>query len=99
MKDIIDLVKIVTKTKLREVELLGGKDTANSRMREFYEMVVDGRIASDDEAAGYFYNSDKAFPAYQKLRKSLKDRLVNSLFVIDLKQASYTDRQRAYYEC
>jgi len=99
MKDIIDLVRIVTRTKLRDVELLGGKDAGGSRMREFYEMVVDGRISTDEEAAGYFYNTDKAAPAYQKLRKSLKDRLVNSLFIIDLKQASYTDRQRAYYEC
>lgn len=99
MKDLIDLVKIVTKTKLREVELLGNKDDAGSKMREFYEMVADGRVATDEEAASYFYSADKASPAYQKLRRSLKDRLLNSLFVIDLKQPSYTDRQRAYYEC
>lgn len=100
MKDLKDLVQIVTKTKLRSVELIGGAGEGEgvSRLQEFYDLVSEGRFYDDDEAAEYFYSNNKNYPGYQKLRKTLKDRLVNSLFVIDLKQASYTDRQKAYYE-
>lgn len=99
MKDLIDLTQIITRTKLRSVELIGN-DTGEgtSKLQEFYDLVSEGSFADDDEAAGHFYGKGKSHPGYQKLRKTLKDRLVNSLFVIDLKQASYTDRQKAYYE-
>jgi len=100
MKDLIELANIVTKTKLRNVELLTN-DQNDSKIQQFYDMVADSCFQDDDEAAVHFYGEekDKRTPSYQKLRKSLKDRLVNSLFIIDLKRASYTSRQKAYYEC
>ena len=101
MKDLIDLTQIITRTKLRSVELIGN-DTGEgtSKLQEFYDLVSEGRFADDDEAAEHFYGKGKGknHPSYQKLRKTLKDRLVNSLFVIDLKQASYSSRQKAHYE-
>ncbi|HQU58490.1 MAG: hypothetical protein KDD02_06520 [Phaeodactylibacter sp.] len=99
MRDLIDLVNIVTRTKLRSVELIGDNSDGSSKMQEFYDLIADGSFSEDDEAAAHFYGADKSTPSFQKLRKNLKDRLVNSLFIIDLKQASYTDRQKAYYEC
>lgn len=99
MRDLLDLVKIVTKAKLRSVELIGSEDGRTSKLEEFYNLLVEERFKDDDEAAAYFYGGDKRSPSYQKLRKMLKDRLINYLFIIDLKQPSYTDRQTAYYEC
>lgn len=99
MRDLIELTNIVTKTKIRSVELVGSAGDRSSKLQEFYDLIADGRFTEDDEVAGYLYSADKKAPAYQKLRKTLKDRLINSLFIIDLKQPSYTDRQRAYYEC
>lgn len=99
MKDLIELANIVTKTKLRSVELFTNDDSTDSKIQQFYNLVTEGRFASDDDAAEYFYGKSRKTPGYQKLRKTLKDRLVNSLFIIDLKQASYTNRQKAYYEC
>lgn len=98
MRNLVDLAQIVTKTKLRSVELIGEPGDGISKLQEFYDLVSEGRFADDDEAAGHFYGKNKNYPGYQKLRKTLKDRLVNSLFIIDLKQASYNDRQKAYYE-
>ena len=99
MKDLIELVQIVTKSKLKGAELLTDMKREQSRLREFYDGIADGRLKSDETAASLFYQEDKQAPAYQKLRKNLRDRLINSLFIIDLKQSSYTDRQKAYYEC
>lgn len=101
MKDLLELSLIVTKTKLRAVELVGASSSnkSSSKLQQFYDLLLEGRFKDDDEAAHYFYAKDKNDPGYQKLRKTLKDRLVNSLFIIDLKAATYTDRQKAYYEC
>ncbi len=98
MKDLLELANIVTKPKLRAVELIGDGLEGDSKIAEFYDALTEGRFADDDEAAQAFYSAGKNNSAYQKLRKTVKDRLINALFIIDIKQASYSDRQRAYYE-
>lgn len=101
MKDLLELTQIVTKRKLKSVELINQPDKGKeqSKIQEFYDLITDGKLQSDEEAAQLLYGSDKLTPSYQKLRNSLKNRLINGLFLIDLKQASYKDRQKAYYEC
>ena len=88
MRDLIDLIQIVTKPKLRAVELLSGTKKDTSRLQEFYDLIANGQLKSDEEAAKVLYNEDKQSPVYKKLRKNLKDRLVNALFVIDLNLCS-----------
>lgn len=99
MKDLIDLVQIVSKPKIRSAELLGIGRDESSKLQEFYDLIAQGEVFEEDEASQTLYNADKQAPVYQKLRKNLRDRLVNYLFIIDQSHASYTDRQRAYYEC
>jgi len=99
MKDLIDLIHIITKPKLREVELMNDSRPGTSKLQDFYTHIAEGQFQDDDTAASRLYGASKDAPVYQKLRKNLKDRLVNSLFLIDLKQASYTNRQKAFYEC
>ena len=69
-----------------------------SKIQQFYELLVHGTFEDDDAAAQHFYGKNKSYSSYQKLRGTLKARLINALFLIDLKQASYGNRQRAYYE-
>ncbi|AEE49989.1 hypothetical protein [Haliscomenobacter hydrossis] len=99
MKDLIDLVQIVTRPKLRSIELIGDGHNGKSKLSIFYDKIVDGQFHDDDAAAQALYHANKQSPMYKKLKKNLKDRLINALFLIDVKQASYTDRQKAYYEC
>ena len=97
MKDLIDLIQIVTKSKIRSAELLGiGRDDG-SKIEELYDLIH--RDGDEDQVSQALYGVDKQSTVYQKLRKNLRDRLVNYLFIIDQSHASYTDRQRAYYEC
>ena len=102
MKDLLELAQIVTRTKLRNVELLGTSsqpDGEVSKIQQFYDMLQDGIVNDDDSAAHELYGEDKNASKYQKLRGTVKERLINALFIIDLKSASYSDRQTAYYEC
>lgn len=100
MQDLLELSHIVTKRKLRSVELFSTSEDGEpkSKIQQFYELLVSGEFDNDDQVAQYFYGKGKSNSSYQKLRGTLKSRLINALFLIDLKQASYGNRQRAYYE-
>lgn len=103
MQILKELVHVVNKNKVRSIEIIGsnrgGGSEHKSMLNEFYEGIIEDKFEDDDEAAAYFYESDKSNPNYKKLKNRLKNRLINTVFFIDVKQPSYNGRQRAYYEC
>ena len=75
MKDLIDLVQIVTRPKLRTIELIGDALNDKSRLSIFYDKIINGQFLDDAAAAQALYNTNKQSPVYKKLRKNLKDRI------------------------
>jgi hypothetical protein len=99
MKDLIEIAQIVTPKKLRAVELFSTSgDKADSMIQQLYDLLQQESVIDDDAAADQLYGKDKSHSGYQKLRGTLKSRLLNSLFLIDLKRSGYKDRQNAYFE-
>ena len=98
MEEIQELAFIVNKNKLRNIELVANFEETDTKMAELYHALVNNKFRDDKEAAIYFYGDTSSNSSYQKLKTSLRRRLVNSLFFIDVKHPSYAARQRAYYE-
>jgi hypothetical protein len=97
MNDLKELVYVVTRNKLKSIELLDS--SKKNRMLEFYELIAKDKLQTDEEASQHFFPRSKSNAAYRKLKANLKKRLINLLFVIDVKKPSYNDRKQAYYEC
>ena len=98
MQALQELAFIVNKHKLRNIELAANFSTNQTKMAEFYNGLLENKFRNDDEAAQFFYETNRRNSNYQKLKSNLRRRLINSLFFIDVKQPYYADRQRAYYE-
>lgn len=97
MKSLREIVYIVTRNKLKAIDL---PDTGmRNRASVFYTKLAKNELHTDEEALQFFFPGVKNTAPYRKLKASLRKKLINALFFIDLKQASYTGRQRAYYEC
>ena len=99
MESLQELAFIVNKHKLRSLELVGNFEQNQTKLATFYNGLLDNQFSTDDEAAQFFYNTDRKNTNYQKLKSNLKRRLINSLFFIDVKRPNYADRERAFYEC
>lgn len=99
MQALKELAYLVNRNKIKSLDSLINPLTGNSKTAALYAGVLDNKFESDDEAALFFYGSDKQHSSYQKLKASLKNRLIDMMFFIDVKQPSYTDRQKAYYGC
>lgn len=74
-------------------------DSADSKAAEFYHLIATGQALSDEKAFEALYPGAKSTTGYRKLKNKLRRKLINSLLLIDLNKASYSDRKSAYYEC
>lgn len=100
MEQLKELVNIVNKRKLSQVEILdksliSRKDTLFSKL---YNGIADGIVQTDDDAIDYLYNqteqAQKERVNYRKLKSRFKTRLLNTLYFIDINNQSEADASK-----
>lgn len=80
--------------------MLPGSTRRSSNIYKLYEGILQERIQSDEDIARTFFPDAKYSDAYTtRLKRKLRDRLVNTLFLIDLNAPHYNDLQRAHASC
>ncbi|MBL7826080.1 MAG: hypothetical protein JNJ57_05575 [Saprospiraceae bacterium] len=100
---LIDLVKTVTKNKVKNIEVLGNSGTSveDSLIETFYEAISKGRVTSDEEAVKFLYGKKETVKSsnYLRTRNRLIRQLINVSLFIDLNQPMFNERAKAYYNC
>ena len=99
MRVLQELVAIITKNKVRQIDVIGNPEHKDTKVNQFYEGIAEAKFQTDQEAAEYFFNKSEKCSSYRNLKNTLKSRLINTVFFIDLKQPFYNDQQKAYYHC
>jgi hypothetical protein len=101
MKHLLEISKIVTKKKVKKIEIFDDHSLKqkNSKFNEFYELLMKGALNNDKEAAEKLYGSSPTDDKYRQLKSRFKKRILNTLFFLDINQASSSNYNRAYYSC
>lgn len=101
MKHLLEIARIVTKKKIRKIEIFDEEalKQKNSKFNEFYEAVILEKFQTDDVAAEYLYAQKSTDDRYRQLKSRFKKRLLNTLFFLDINQPSTSNYNRAYYSC
>jgi hypothetical protein len=99
MNELAELIHIINKNKIKDIEVLGNPSSAKTLVQEFYEKISDGDIKTDSEAAAYFYNASSKDRRYKDLKRKLKERLFTTALFVDVNQAKYNEIGKAYYKC
>lgn len=94
-----DLVKTVTRNKVKQIEVLGNPGQDNSRLDLLYEGISKETFQSDADAAKHFFGTNEKDPNYRKLRNRLVRQLINTTFFIDVNQPMFNDRSKALFNC
>lgn len=98
MEDLIRLVEIVNKNKVKNIEVIGNATDERNTMHLLYDGIVAGRINDREGAKQLLFPDDsKSEQKAKRLEKRLFDRLINTLFFIDVNQPKFYDVQKAYY--
>lgn len=99
MTDLKELVILIDHHLPGVNNALGISLHAQSKLRILYSGIVSGQFQTDEEAANFLYPIENRGSSYRKLKVDLRERLIDSLFEINLKQAHFNEYQKAYYEC
>ncbi len=101
MKNLIEVSKIVTKKKVRKIEIFDSAtlESANSKFAEFYESLSSGKFRNDRDAATQLYGCTPSHDKYRQLKSRFRKRLLNTLFFIDVNLPSSSNYDRAYFSC
>ncbi len=101
MKNLIEISKIVTKKKVRKIEIFDDHSLKhkNSKFNEFYEALMAGKFKNDRDAASFLYGCSPTDDKYRQLKSRFRKRLLNTLFFLDVNLPSTSNYDRAYYSC
>jgi hypothetical protein len=96
MKELSQIVQLIDKNRPRKIEVLGNED-AESNHAQLYDLLKQGSIKTDEEAAQRFYGDAKATAnsAYRQFKSRFKERLLNTLFFLEKDNAEASDLQNA----
>ncbi len=101
MKNLIEISKIVTKKKVKKIEIFDDASlkNKNSKFNEFYEALMAGKFRTDRDAASFLYECGPTDDKYRQLKSRFRKRLLNTLFFLDVNLADAAGYDRAYYSC
>ena len=94
MEDLITLTRLLSVQKVKQIEIITEDAEMSSKTKMLYEAIKNGKIQSDEEAAALLYDSTPNHAAYRKLKYRLKQRLINTLFFIDIQSYSKSEYQK-----
>lgn len=101
MKHLLEIAQIVTQKKVRKIEIFDDHclKQKKSKFKNFYELLMNGSLHTDQEAAQLIYDSCPKDDKYRQLKSRFKKRLLNTLFFLDVNQSVTSNYNRAYYNC
>ena len=102
MKPLLAVARLVTRHKLRKLDVLsaGTPDEAPaSKFRELYDALHDGRVRTDREAARLLYDAEPGDPRYRQLKSRFRRRLYNTLFFVDQNRPHRRAFDHTYHSC
>ena len=101
MKNLIEISKIVTKKKVRKIEIFDDHSLKhkNSKFNEFYEALMAGKFKNDRDASSFLYACSPTDDKYRQLKSRFRKRLLNTLFFLDVNLPSASNYDRAYFSC
>lgn len=99
MEDLKTLIKFLSNQKTNQIEIISEHSEMSKRTKALYSGIKNGLFESDDEASKRIYGTTKS-QNYRQLKKRLKQRLLNTVFLVDIQEyqlpIEQKVRQRSY---
>lgn len=99
MDGLKELINIVDLNKVRSINIIGDESfSKDTNLNKLYHGILTGDIVTEEDAMAEIGLRRKT-KRFQNLKSELKQRLLNTLFFIDVNKPGFTDLSGAYYTC
>ncbi|MCB9356799.1 MAG: hypothetical protein H6575_19725 [Lewinellaceae bacterium] len=71
----------------------------DSKMEQLYTAIAEKKVQTDEDASEIFSDAGHNGTSLTSVKSKLKERLLDSFFLLHFKEANFTSRQKAFYEC
>jgi hypothetical protein len=88
METLKELVSLLSIQKVKQINLITEDSDVPYKIKQLYDKIASGEIKSDEEAKNILYPDNNSDKSYSILKNRLKERLINTLFFIDINQYS-----------
>ena len=100
MENLLELALIVNRIKTRRIEIIGKERTKYGKLtKKLYDGIIEGKYKTDQEAAIDIYGLDFKPTNFARLKNILSNKLINTLFFIDISDYNFNGFQKAYINC
>lgn len=95
MEDLIALSKLVSKQKVKKINIITELTSLDQKQTQLYHGLVNGKIKNDADLISEIYNNVNPSKSHKLLKFRLKSRLLDTLFFLDINQPNLTDYNKA----
>ena len=97
MESLKEIVLLVNKQKTARIEVMGYPSNYSGKMKQLYDGIIEEKYKTDRDAMLDLYGNEESLSSYKKLKYRLINRLINTVFFIDVNKPNFDDSQRAFY--
>lgn len=99
MIELKELIDIITRSRMKSIEVIGNTCDKSSKLVQFYELLAQDKVQTDEEAFEALYTAKGDKNAYYQLKHSLRRRLFNTMFFIDPNSDQYGEIKKGAIQC
>lgn len=96
MQELLELIKIVNPTKLKNIQIVGKGDTKTDSL---YWLLQKGKISTDEEAMKHLYPETKSKGGLYQVKEKLLNKLLDSSLIVDTPYSKNSSYTIARYNC
>jgi hypothetical protein len=98
---LVDLVKTITRNKVKNIEILGNPGNDSRFVEALYDAISKGKVTSDESAIRVLYGKGEPLDSvgYSRTKSRLLRQLINTAFFVDIHQPLFNERAKAYHNC
>ena len=96
MKELLELVRIATPIKLRNVHTLSQSETIVDKL---YWLLHNGKVINDEEALEHLYNGKESKVGLYQVKEKLYKKLLDSILIIDPNTKNISAYSLARHDC
>ena len=96
MKELLELVRIITPPKLKNIQLLGKSDNLADKL---YWLIHNGDVVDDEDALKQLYHGNKSKVGLYQVKEKLYSKLLDVILIIDPHTKNISQYGLAYHDC